>query len=94
VLSIAVAALVAVWLPFSVLYVDALNRRAAAPATVVASKSLNRRAAAPATVVASKSGRTVIVTRTSGGQTLQTSVSATTGKPTRVSAVPVTTRAS
>jgi hypothetical protein len=77
VLSIAVAALVAAWLPFSVIYVDALNKRAAAPATVVASKS----------------GRAVVITRTSGGQTVQTSAPATTGTPTPAQ-VPVTTRAS
>jgi hypothetical protein len=77
VLSIAVAALIAAWLPFSVMYVDALNKRAANPATVVTSKS----------------GRAVVITRTSGGQIVQTSAPVTSGKPARAP-VAVTTRVS
>jgi hypothetical protein len=77
VLSIAVAVLVAAWLPFSVMYVDALNKRAAVPATVVSSKS----------------GRPVVVTRTSGGQTVQTGAPTTAGKP-APAPTPVTTRVS
>ncbi len=77
VLSIAIAALVAAWLPFSVMYVEALNKRAAVPATVVTSKS----------------GRPVVITRTSGGQTVQTAPPAATGKPTQAP-IPVATRPS
>jgi hypothetical protein len=77
VLSIAVAALVAAWLPFSVMYIDALNKRAAVLATVVTSKS----------------GRAVVITKTSGGQAVQSSASVTTAKPTQAP-IPVTTRVS
>jgi len=77
VLSIAVAALIAAWLPFSVMYVDALNKRVAVPATVVTSKS----------------GRAVVITRTSGGQTIQTTAPVTAGKPTQAP-IPITTRVS
>jgi hypothetical protein len=67
VLSIAVAALVAAWLPFSVMYLDALNKRAAVPASLVAARS----------------GRAVAITRTSGAQTVQTAAPVTAAKPTR-----------
>jgi hypothetical protein len=55
--------------------------------------ALNRRTAVPATTVSSKSGRVVVITRTSGGQTAQASAPAMTGKPTPAQ-IPVTTRAS
>jgi hypothetical protein len=77
VLGIAVAALVAAWLPFSVMYIDAMSKRAAVPATVVSSKS----------------GRTVVITRTSGGQTVRSFAPVTAGKPAQA-AIPVTTRVS
>jgi hypothetical protein len=81
VLSIAVAALVAAWLPFSVMYITALNKRAAVPATV------------PARVVTSKAGQAVVITRTSSGQIVQSSAPVITGKPTQAP-IPVSTRAS
>jgi hypothetical protein len=55
VLSLAIAALVAAWLPFTVFYVTALSHT---PAAQVASVTYNH-------------GQRVITTRTSGGQTVR-----------------------
>jgi hypothetical protein len=60
VLSLAVAALVAAWLPFSVFYVTALSHT---PAAQVASLTYSH-------------GKQIVTTRTSGGQTLRTVVGA------------------
>ena len=60
ILSLAVAALVAAWLPFTVFYVSALQHK---PAAQVSS-------------VAYSHGRPVVVTRTSGGQIIRTSAGA------------------
>lgn len=60
VLSVAVAALIAAWLPFTVLYVSALNHQSALQ---VASVSYGH-------------GRRIVTTRTSGGQTVRTVVGA------------------
>jgi uncharacterized membrane protein len=57
VLSLAVAALVAVWLPFTVFYVSALHHHAAAQVSSVTYSH----------------GRPVVITRTSGGQIIRTS---------------------
>lgn len=56
VLSLAVAALVAAWLPFTVFSVSALSHR---PTAQVASISYSR-------------GQKIVTTRTSGGQTIRT----------------------
>ena len=56
VLSLAIAALVAAWLPFTVFYVTALSHK---PAPQAASVTYNH-------------GQRVITTRTSGGQTVPT----------------------
>ena len=60
ILSLAVAALVAVWLPFTVFYVSALHHR---PAAQVASVTYSH-------------GRPVVITRTSGGQIIRASAGA------------------
>ena len=60
VLSLAVAALVAAWLPFSVFYVTALNHK---PAAQVTSLTYGH-------------GTRIVTTRTSGGQTVRTVVGA------------------
>ena len=60
VLSLAVAALVAAWLPFSVFYVTALNHTPAAQVTSLTYGHGNR----------------TVTTRTSGGQTVRTVVGA------------------
>ena len=56
VLSLAVAAVVAAWLPFTVFYVAALNHK---PAAQVASLTYSH-------------GKRIVTTRTSGGQTIRT----------------------
>jgi hypothetical protein len=56
VLSLAVAALVPAWLPFSVFYVTALNHR---PEAQVAT-------------LTNRPGQRIVTTRTSGGQTIRT----------------------
>ena len=58
VLSLAVAAVVAAWLPFSVFYVTALNHK---PAAQVTSLTYSQ-------------GKRIVTTRTSGGQTVRTVV--------------------
>lgn len=60
VLSLAVAALVAAWLPFTVFYVTALSHK---PVGQLASVTYNH-------------GQRVITTRTSGGQTVRTVIAA------------------
>lgn len=60
VLSLAVAALVAAWLPFTVFYVTALNHKLAPQ---VAS-------------LTHSNGKRIVTTRTSGGQTVRTVVGA------------------
>lgn len=64
VLSLGIAALVAAWLPFTVLYVTALRHKPAAQITSVTYSH----------------GRPTIVTRTSGGQTITTAAGSTTGQ--------------
>jgi hypothetical protein len=63
VLSLAIAALVAAWLPFTVLYVSALSHK---PAAKVASVTYSH-------------GQRIVTTRTSGGQTTRTVVATTGG---------------
>jgi hypothetical protein len=58
VLSLAVAAVVAAWLPFSVFYVTALNHK---PAAQVTSLTYSH-------------GKRIVTTRTSGGKTVRTVV--------------------
>lgn len=65
VLSLAVAALAAAWLPFTVFYVSALNHR---PAARIAS-------------VTNSHGQRIVTTRTSGGQTIRTVVGFGTQQP-------------
>ncbi len=77
VLSLTVAALIAAWLPFTAFYVSALNHRPAAQLTSVAYSH----------------GQRIITTRTSGGRTVRTVVSAGSPQPTQT-ATPVATRVS
>jgi len=63
VLSVAVAALVAAWLPFSLFYIDALSKHAASVATPSLSASTTTTSKAPA--VQTAQSPTPVVTRTS-----------------------------
>lgn len=67
VLSLAVAALVAAWLPFTVFYVTALGHR---PVAQVASVTYSH-------------GRRIVTTRTSGGQTVRTVAGSSGGQQTQ-----------
>ena len=78
VLSLAVAAVVAAWLPFTVFYVTAVNHT---PAAQVASPTSNH-------------GQRIVTTRTSGGQTIRTVVGATGATQQTTSLTPVTTHVS
>jgi hypothetical protein len=79
VLSLAVAALVAAWLPFSVFYVTALNHK---PAAQVTSLTYTH-------------GKRIVTTRTSGGQTVRTVAGAGAGGQQQTQTLtPVTTHVS
>jgi hypothetical protein len=67
VLSLAIAALVAAWLPFTVFYVGALSHR---PAAQVARVTYSH-------------GQRIVTTRTSGGQTVRTGVGSSGGLQTQ-----------